>query len=98
MPASKTAVAGRAGPRGRARRTARYWLTYPPRRIRAPVIWRLGHQFELVTNIRQASVSDELGIVCLEIEGRAEEIAAGVRWLQRQGVRVEPVELNAVES
>lgn len=78
--------------------TARFWLTYPPQRIKAPVIWRLGHQFKLVTSIRQASVTDVVGIVCLEIEGAASEIAAGVQWLKKQGVQVEPVELSAVES
>lgn len=78
--------------------TARFWLTYPPQRIKAPVIWKLGHEFRLVTSIRQASVTDVVGIVCLEIEGAASEIAAGVQWLKKQGVRVEPVELSAVES
>ena len=78
--------------------TARFWLTYPPQRIKAPVIWRLGHEFRLVTSIRQASVTDVVGIVCLEIEGAASEITAGVQWLKKQGVRVEPVELSAVES
>jgi ABC-type methionine transport system ATPase subunit len=77
---------------------ARFWLTYPPQRIKAPVIWKLGHQFKLVTSIRQASVTDVVGIVCLEIEGAASEITAGVQWLKKQGVRVEPVELSAVES
>ena len=78
--------------------TARFWLTYPPQRIKAPVIWKLGHEFRLVTSIRQASVTDVVGIVCLEIEGAASEITAGVQWLKKQGVRVEPVELSAVES
>ena len=78
--------------------SARFWLTYPPQRIKAPVIWKLGHQFQLVTSIRQASVTDVVGIVCLEVEGAASEIAAGVQWLKKQGVRVEPVELSAVES
>jgi hypothetical protein len=78
--------------------SARFWLTYPPQRIKAPVIWKLGHEFRLVTSIRQASVTDVVGIVCLEIEGAASEIAAGVQWLKKQGVRVEPVELSAVES
>jgi ABC-type methionine transport system ATPase subunit len=78
--------------------SARFWLTYPPQRIKAPVIWKLGHQFKLVTSIRQASVTDVVGIVCLEVEGTASEITAGVQWLKKQGVRVEPVELSAVES
>jgi hypothetical protein len=76
----------------------RFWLTYPPKRIQAPLIWELGHKFPLTTNIRQASVTDEVGIVCLEISGPPAEIQAGVLWLKRMGVSVEPVELSAVES
>ncbi len=92
----RPAKAAAAKPPGRIQR--RFWLTYPPQRIKAPVIWELGHKFSLVTNIRQASVNDEVGIVCLEIDGAAGEIEAGVQWLKRAGVSVEPVELNAMES
>jgi len=99
-PRKTTTKASRAAARkaDSATTTARFWLTYPPQRIKAPVIWRLGHEFRLVTSIRQASVTDVVGIVCLEIEGASSEIAAGVQWLKKQGVRVEPVELSAVES
>ena len=34
-----------------------------------PFIWEIGHKFDVVTNIRQASVNDEIGIVCLELDG-----------------------------
>ena len=81
---------------GRVQR--RFWLTYPPQRIKAPVIWELGHKFPIVTNIRQASVTDSIGIVCIELEGAPSEIAAGIRWLRKMGVKAEPVELTAVES
>ncbi|HAB15562.1 MAG TPA: NIL domain-containing protein [Verrucomicrobiota bacterium] len=76
----------------------RLWLMYPLRLIKQPVIWELGHKFELVTNVRQASVTDEIGIVCLELEGAPAEVEAGVKWLRKLGVNVEPVELNAIES
>ena len=74
----------------------RLWLTYPPKKIKAPVIWELGHRFELSTNIRQASVTDEVGIVCLEVEGAATEVEAGLKWLKKLGLSVEPVELSTV--
>jgi hypothetical protein len=74
----------------------RLWLTYPPKRIKAPVIWELGHRFELSTNIRQASVTDEVGIVCLEVQGAATEVEAGLKWLKKLGLSVEPVELSTV--
>lgn len=78
--------------------SSRLWLMYPLRLVKQPVIWELGHKFELVTNVRQASVTDEIGIVCLELEGAPAEVEAGVKWLRKLGVNVEPVELSAIES
>lgn len=76
----------------------RFWMTFPASRIQSPLIWELGHRFPLVTNIRQASVTEDVGIVCLEISGPADGVDAGLRWLKKMGVSVEPVELSAVES
>ncbi|MFM1768046.1 MAG: hypothetical protein RJA22_575 [Verrucomicrobiota bacterium] len=74
----------------------RVWLTYPPQKIKRPVIWELGHKFKLVTDIRQASVNDEVGIVCLELDGPKAEIDAGIAWLEKSGVKVEPVEISVI--
>ncbi|MCW5553866.1 MAG: NIL domain-containing protein [Verrucomicrobiae bacterium] len=76
----------------------RLWLMYPPKLITKPLIWQLGHKFKLVTNIRQASVTDEIGIVCLELDGERAEVKSAIRWLERVGVSVEPVEINVIES
>ena len=43
---------------------------YPPKLITNPVIWELARKFTVVTNVRQASVTDEIGIVCLELDGK----------------------------
>jgi hypothetical protein len=71
---------------------------YPQRLITTPVIWQLGRKFDVVTNVRQASVTDEIGIVCLELDGVGKEIAAAIRWLEKTGISVEPVEINVIES
>lgn len=71
---------------------------YPPKLIREPLIWKLGHKFNLVTNIRQASVTDEIGVVCLELDGKRAEVKAAIKWLEKVGVSVEPVEINVLES
>jgi hypothetical protein len=89
---------GKARPESGATVRRRFWLTYPPRRIKSAVIWELGHKFPIVTNIRQASVTDEVGIVCLEVEGPGDQVEAGIRWLKRLGLSVEPVELSALAS
>ncbi|HEY1662484.1 MAG TPA: NIL domain-containing protein [Verrucomicrobiae bacterium] len=76
----------------------RLWLMYPPRLIKKPFIWEIGRKFKVITNIRQASVTDEIGIVCLELDGKRDEIKDAIKWLQKNGVNVEPVEINVVES
>jgi hypothetical protein len=76
----------------------RLWLMYPPKLIRTPVIWQLGQKFKLVTNVRQASVTGEIGVVCLEIEGKRAVIKDAIKWLEHLGLKVEPVEINVIES
>src|SRR3990172_7828059 len=76
----------------------RLWLMYPPRLIRKPLVWKLGQKFNVVTNIRQASVTDEIGIVCLEVDGKRADVKAAIKWLEKLGVSVEPVEINVIES
>jgi L-aspartate semialdehyde sulfurtransferase ferredoxin len=76
----------------------RLWLMYPPRLIKMPFIWEVGHKFKVVTNIRQASVNDEIGIVCLELDGPRDEVKAAIKWLEKNGVNVEPVEIGIIES
>jgi ABC-type methionine transport system ATPase subunit len=76
----------------------RLWLMYPPKLIKKPFIWEVGHKFKVVTNIRQASVTDEIGIVCLELDGTRSEVKAAIKWLEKNGVNVEPVEINVIES
>ncbi len=76
----------------------RVWLTYPPQKIKRPIIWELGKKFDIITDIRQASVNDAIGIVCLELEGKRANIKAGISWLEKTGINVEPVEINVIES
>jgi ABC-type methionine transport system ATPase subunit len=74
----------------------RLWLMYPPRLIKKPFIWEIGQKFKVVTNIRQCSITDEIGIVSVELTGPRDEVAAAIQWLQKQGVNVEPVEIGVI--
>ena len=76
----------------------RLWLMYPPKQITAPVIWELAKKFPIVTNVRQASVTDEIGVVCLEITGQRQDLKAAIRWLEKMGIKVEPIEIGVIES
>lgn len=74
----------------------RLWLMYPPKLITKPLIWQIGQKFKVVTNIRQASVTDEIGILCLELDGQRADVKAAIKWLEKSGVNVEPVEISAI--
>ena len=80
------------------RKTARLWLMFPQRLITKPVVWELSQRFPVITNVRQASVTGEIGLVCLELDGLANDVKKAVTWLERRGVSVEPVEINVIES
>ena len=74
----------------------RLWLMYPPKLIKEPLVWKLGQKFKVITNIRQASVTDEIGIVCLELQGTRAEVDSAIRWLEKNQVNVEPVEIGVI--
>lgn len=76
----------------------RLWLMYPPKLITNPVIWELAKKFPVITNVRQASVTDEIGIVCLELSGKQPDLKSAIQWLEKQGIKVEPVEIGVIES
>ena len=72
-------------------------LIFGPAMVKEPVIYQLGKQFALVTNIRRADVTRDQGWVLLEITGEQEELDRGVAYLESRGVKVEPAEGDLVE-
>ncbi len=94
----KKAVKKKKSARKTSSEKRRLWLMYPPRLITSPIIWELSSKFNLITNIRQAEVRDEIGIICLELEGSRDALKKATVWLERRGVKVEPVEINVIES
>jgi len=75
----------------------KFYLTYPPALVKEPIIYLLGKKFAIVTNIRGANVSNEMGLLALEMEGVQSEIDRAVAWLRAQGITVEPIEKNVIE-
>ncbi len=68
----------------------RVMLTFPGELLTEPIIYNLGQQFKIVTNILRADVTEERGLVVLELDGEDEDIEAGIAWVTSKGVRVEP--------
>ena len=76
--------------------TKRVRFTFEPDKIKQPVIYDLGHRFEVVTNIRMADVDDSVGWVVLELEGELDEIERSSVWAREVGVRVDDPTLGDV--
>jgi len=78
--------------------TRRVHLSFPRERVREPVIYNLGKRFDLVTNIRRASIENDAGWVVLEISGEPDNLERGFDYLGSLGVHVDPVERDVVEG
>jgi len=78
--------------------TRRIKFTFVQELIKEPVIWKLAKQFDVITNIRRADVTDDRGWVILELDGDPDEIERGLKWVEEQGVRVDPVYEDIVEG
>jgi len=66
-------------------------LTFSPETITEPIIYNLGQQFRIITNIRQADLAGDRGWIVLELDGEEQDIEAGIGWAISRGVRVDPV-------
>ncbi len=78
--------------------TKRVRFTFPESLIKEPIIYRLGHEFRVVTNIRMADVDERVGWVILELEGSDDEIRRALDWAEAKGVRIDPVAGDVVEG
>lgn len=76
----------------------RLMLTFTQEQVREPVVYNLGQQFNLVTNIVRASLSEDAGWILLEVQGTEEGIEQGIAWMISRGVRVEPANEDIMED
>ena len=76
----------------------RLHLTVPEQLIKDPIIWRLGRQYDIITNIRRANVEENVGWVILEVEGGEEALEQGISWMTEMGVQVDRLDGDVVES
>jgi len=73
-------------------------FTFPEELIKEPIIFNLAREFNVVTNIRRADVTESKGWVVLELAGEEQDIENGIAWVISKGVRVDPVVGDIVEG
>lgn len=71
-------------------------LTFPPRLIQEPILYRLVKDFDIVINIRRAEVKADYGWVALELDADEQTLQRGIAWLKEIGVQVDPIERDVV--
>jgi ABC-type methionine transport system ATPase subunit len=72
----------------------RLMCTFPERLIKQPLLFTLVNRFQVVPNIRGASVTDTIAILSLQLEGEDAKVEEAVQYLIDEGVQVEFLEDN----
>ena len=73
-----------------ARATVR--LTFRRETLNVPVIYQLGKDYKVVTNIRRAEVGDETGWADLDLDGDQPEIERALEYCRSRGVEFQRLE------
>ena len=75
----------------------RFHIRFPEQQIKEPIIYQIGHEFKVVTNVRRADVRETTGWMDVELTGDTEEIERAIQGFRTKGFIVDPIELNVVE-
>ncbi|MBQ27855.1 MAG: FeS-binding protein [Nitrospiraceae bacterium] len=75
----------------------KYHLRFPEEKIPHPVVYEIGQEYPVVTNIRGANVTETTGWLNLELTGDIADIEQAVEGLKQKGVQVDPIELDVIE-
>jgi len=73
-----------------ARTTVR--LTFPGDTLNDPIIYRLGQEYKVVTNIRRADVTQDSGWVELDLDGEQGEVDRALEYCRSRGIGVQRLE------
>jgi L-aspartate semialdehyde sulfurtransferase ferredoxin len=73
-------------------------LIFPKNKIKEPVIHAMSKRFDIVFNLRRAKITDAVGEIVLELEGEEGTLNSAVAWLKTQGLKVEPITHDTIES
>jgi ABC-type methionine transport system ATPase subunit len=72
-------------------------LTFPQNLIKEPVIFSMAKQFNVMPNIRRARITETVGEMVLELEGKDDDLDKGIAFLKEKGIEVEMVEGDVIE-
>lgn len=72
-----------------ARTTVR--LTFRGDTLNEPVIYRMGQDYQVATNIRRADIGQDSGWLDIDLDGEQPEIDRALEYCKSRGIGVEPL-------
>ena len=66
-------------------------LSYPPSLVDRPILYELIQKFDVVTNIRQAEVNGDRGILLIDMRADDSVLNQAIDWLRELGIEVQPI-------
>ncbi len=75
----------------------RFHVSFPEDKVKEPIIYQIGQEYNIVTNVRRADIRETTGWIDVELSGDTAEIERAVTGLRTKGCNVDPIELNVVE-
>jgi L-aspartate semialdehyde sulfurtransferase ferredoxin len=72
----------------------RFHLTFSEDQLREPMVYRVGRDFGIQTNIRRANVDELAAWFLIDFDGEPEDIDRAVAWLEQEGVKVDRIPID----
>ncbi len=74
-------------------------LKFPHKLLDKPIVYKLVKDFDLVFNILQAKITpQEEGLLVLELTGKKENYANGIKYLTDLGVNIQPLSKDVARN
>ena len=72
-------------------------LTFLEDKVKKPLTFQMAKKFDVMPNIRRAKITEDIGEMVLELDGKDENLEKGIAYLKKEGVIVEPIVGDIIE-
>lgn len=66
-------------------------LTFPQNLVKEPLTFQMAKKYNILPNIRRAKVTETVGELVLELEGKEQDLDQGIEFLKKAGVIVDSI-------
>ncbi|HAH19649.1 MAG: ferredoxin [Omnitrophica WOR_2 bacterium GWF2_43_52] len=66
-------------------------LTFPQDLVKEPLTFQMAKKYNILPNIRRAKVTETVGELVLELEGKEQDLDKGIEFLKKAGVIIDSI-------